>query len=151
MSKLRLPGSSDDHPDAARKHLLDAAALLHESRPDGAAYLSGYVVECALKSLWLLGLPSLPPKAPWPSGSKGHELSYLGATVSGLAAFAGPQAGRYLGAASRNVGVSAIAAWNPAMRYESESRTQADAVAWWALADAVFMETIAQMQLDGVL
>jgi hypothetical protein len=52
MSRLALP-NGDDHPDAAHKHLLDAEALLTQQRADGAAYSSGYVVECALKSLWL--------------------------------------------------------------------------------------------------
>lgn len=52
MSKLRT-SNGDDHPEAAHKHLLDAQTLMGQQRADGAAYLSGYVVECALKSLWL--------------------------------------------------------------------------------------------------
>lgn len=47
-SKLAL-ASGDDHPEAAAKHLADAAALMAAARPDGAAYLSGYVVERGLK------------------------------------------------------------------------------------------------------
>ena len=43
--------NGDDYPDAARKHLEDAKVLLAGSRPDGAAYLAGYVVECALKTV----------------------------------------------------------------------------------------------------
>lgn len=53
MSKLARP-NGDDYPEAASKHLRDAAALLAAARPDGAAYLSGYVVECSLKSIYQL-------------------------------------------------------------------------------------------------
>ena len=50
MSNLKQP-DGDDYPEAALKHLLDADTLLKGRRFDGAAYLSGYVVECALKTL----------------------------------------------------------------------------------------------------
>ena len=43
--------SPDDYPQAARKHLLDAMVLEAAERFDGAAYLSGYVVECVAKAL----------------------------------------------------------------------------------------------------
>ena len=41
----------DDFPKVALKHLQDAQALLKSNRFDGAAYLAGYVVECALKTM----------------------------------------------------------------------------------------------------
>lgn len=50
MSNLRQ-ASGEDYPDAARKNYLDARALMARRRYDGAAYLSGYVVECLLKTL----------------------------------------------------------------------------------------------------
>ena len=53
MSRLKTV-QGDDHPEAAGKHLLDAGALLAAGRADGAAYLSGYVVECSLKSIYQL-------------------------------------------------------------------------------------------------
>src|SRR5450759_3389212 len=43
--------SGEDYPDAAIKHCDDARSLLSASRPDGAAYLAGYAVECTLKTL----------------------------------------------------------------------------------------------------
>lgn len=49
MSRLKRP-NGDDYPEAARKHLRDADALFRGGRFDGAAYLTGYVVECALKT-----------------------------------------------------------------------------------------------------
>ncbi len=149
MSKLRLPGG-DDHPAAAQKHLLDAAALIHQERPDGAAYLSGYVVECALKSLWLSEIA--PPLAtpPW-KGAQGHNLTFLEATVSTLATAAGARVARYFKAASVGVPSSAINGWDPEMRYRPEAMTLADANTWWKIADEVFMETIGRMLLDGVI
>jgi hypothetical protein len=49
----RLAKDEDDHPEAARKHLDDARVLRRAERLDGAAYHSGYVVECALKAVLL--------------------------------------------------------------------------------------------------
>lgn len=53
MSRIKR-NNDDDHPGAAGKHLADALTLLDAGRADGAAYLSGYVVECALKSVLIL-------------------------------------------------------------------------------------------------
>lgn len=149
MSKLQT-SNGDDHPEAARKHLLDAQKLLGQQRPDGAAYLSGYVVECALKTLWLhqTGVPA-GKSMPW--GKKGHDLNYLAAQASALAAVAGAKISRYYKQAASNVSSSAIAAWRPEMRYWPETMTFGDAEAWCRIADNVFQETVAQMRLDGVL
>jgi hypothetical protein len=149
MSNLRLP-NGDDHPDAAHKHLLDAQALLVQHRPDGGAYLSGYVVECALKSLWLheTGVPS-GKTLPW--GKKGHDLNHLAAEVSTLATVAGSKTARYFGVATQGVSATGIAAWTPEMRYRPATMTLGDAQAWCEVADKVFEETIAKMRLDGVL
>ena len=141
MSKLQtLDG--DDYPDAALKHLLDAQTLLGQQRADGAAYLSGYVVECALKSVWQLetGKPR-----------KGHDLPVLAQAVSAVATVAGAKTARYFKAATSGVLSSAIAAWKPEMRYQSPSMSVGDAQAWCNVANAVFLETVGQMRLDGVL
>ena len=50
MGGLRQ-ANGDDYPEAAGRHLQDANALLAGERHDGAAYLAGYVVECAMKTL----------------------------------------------------------------------------------------------------
>ncbi len=150
MSRLRL-GNGDDPPDAAHKMLLDAAALLLADRADGAAYLSGYVVECALKSLWLNALGTVPADVPWKKGAGGHDLVALAKSVSTLAASAGPQIARYFKASTAAVPSSAIGAWDPIMRYRPESFALTEAQDWWKIADEVFGETIAQMRLDGVL
>ena len=148
MSKLRT-SQGDDHPDAALKHLLDAQALLGQNRTDGAAYLSGYVVECALKSLWLheTGVPPI-SSMPW---GRSHGLSFLATNVAALASVAGAKTARYFNLTTSGVPSSAIGAWKPEMRYRSPSMSAGDAQAWCNIADAVYLETVAQMQLDGVV
>ena len=141
MSRLRMP-DGDDHPDAAQKHLLDAGVLLAQQRPDGAAYLSGYVVECALKSLLILETKVAPRQ---------HSLQSLVAQLSGLATFAGPKTSRYFGPATRGVPSSAIGSWRPEMRYHAPSMAFGDAEGWRDCARDVFQETVHQMRLDGVL
>ena len=141
MSRLRT-GNGDDYPEAAHKQLLDAQALLGQQRADGAAYLSGYVVECALKSCWQLetGQPR-----------HGHDLNRLALAVGAVAMVAGAKTARYFGVAASGVPSSAIAAWRPEMRYQSATMMQGVAQTWCNVADAVFHETIARMRLDGVL
>lgn len=149
MSKLRTP-TGDDHPEAAHKHLLDAQTLLGQQRPDGAAYLSGYVVECALKSLWLYET-GVPTNNAMPWGKEGHKLEFLTNQVSAWATVVSAKTARYFGVATSSVPSSVIAAWKPDMRYRPSMMTTGDARAWCNVADAVFHETVAQMRLDGVL
>jgi HEPN domain-containing protein len=141
MSRLRSP-SGDDHPDAAHKHLLDAEALLDKQRADGAAYLSGYVVECALKSLHVLETGQ---------ELRGHDFRSLAAQVDAVATVAGAKTAKYFGRATSGVLSSAIAAWKPEMRYHAPSMTLRDAQSWHDCAREVFQETVHQMELDGVL
>ena len=141
MSRLRLT-NGDDHPDAAQKHLLDAGVLLAQQRPDGAAYLSGYVVECALKSLHVLETG----RAVW-----GHDFGSLVKQVSAVATVAGAKTARYFGPATSGVLASAIRGWTEEMRYRAPSMALGDAESWHACARDVFQETVHQMRLDGVL
>ena len=141
MSRLRLP-NGDDHPDAAQKHLLDAGVLLTQQRPDGAAYLSGYVVECALKSLYILETGQ---------ALRGHDFRSLVGQVNAVAMVAGAKTAKYLGRATSGVLTSAIGGWTPEMRYHAPSMALGDAQSWHACARDVFQETVHQMRLDGVL
>jgi len=134
--------NGDDYPDAARKHLLDAQALLAAQRHDGAAYLCGYVVECALKSLIVLE-GKTPPQT--------HRIDNLRTQVNRLAVTAGARAARYLGHATQHLAAAAITHWTPEMRYHAPAMTLRDAQAWFQEADDVFQETIQQMQIDGVI
>jgi hypothetical protein len=141
VSRLQLP-NGDDHPEAARKHLLDANALLASGRADGAAYLSGYVAECALKTLFV-----------YETGQhlSGHNYQTLVSQVNAVAKVAGAKAARYFGPRACGVASSALGGWTPGMRYRAASMTQADASAWHAEAEGIFRETVHQMQLDGVI
>jgi hypothetical protein len=141
VSRLRLP-NGDDPPDAAHKHLLDANALLASQRADGAAYLSGYVAECALKTLFV-----------YETGRhlSGHDYQTLLSQINAVATIVGAKAARCFGPRARGVASSALGGWTPGMRYRAASMTQADASAWHAKAESIFRETVQQMQLDGVI
>ena len=141
MSRLQLP-NGDDHPDAAQKHLLDAGVLLAQQRPDGAAYLSGYVVECALKSLHALETGE---------ALRGHDFRSLVGQVNAGATVAGAKTAKYWGRATSGVLTSTIGSWKPEMRYHAPSMALVDAQSWHACARDVFQETVHQMRLDGVL
>lgn len=141
MSRLCLP-NGDDHPEAAHKHLLDAGALLAQNRTDGAAYLSGYVVECALKSLYVLETGS---------SIREHKFANLVTQVGAIATVAGARSARYFGKATRNVVASAIGAWCPEMLYRAPYMAYAEAQAWYLEAKKVYQETVFQMKMDGVI
>ena len=142
MSKLRT-SNGDDHPEAAQKHLRDAQSLLGQQRADGAAYLSGYVVECALKSCW-----QLETGRPW---YRRHDLRELGQAVAALASVAGSKTARYVKSATIGIPSSAIKGWSSEMRYWAPTMSVGDATAWCQIAENVFLETVGQMRLDGVL
>lgn len=141
MSHLRLP-NGDDHPDAAHKHLVDADVLLAQQRADGAAYLSGYVVECALKTLHILETGQ---------ALHGHDFRSLVSQVNAVATVAGAKTARYYGPATTSVLTSAIAGWTPEMRYGAPAMALGDAQSWLGCARDIFHETVHQMKLDGVL
>lgn len=141
MSRL-VNINGDDYPEAAGKHLIDASSLLTAGRADGAAYLTGYVVECCLKSIYQLetGQPL-----------RGHNLVSLHSQVSAVAAAAGSRTAKYLGIATTSILTSPIGSWQPDMRYRAASMSIADAQTWHHSAHHIFQETIAQMHLDGEL
>ncbi|MBI2528539.1 MAG: HEPN domain-containing protein [Candidatus Rokubacteria bacterium] len=142
MSRLRLP-SGDDHPEAARKHLEDASVLLPAGRADGAAYLAGYVVECALKSLILVAAGH-----PW-----GHDLNALGREALQLAALPEARSARYIPRMSQGHPLyDAASGWRETLRYrEPGAVTPADAGSWLGEAQAVYESAIVPMRLDGVV
>jgi HEPN domain-containing protein len=121
---------------------LDAGALLSRQRPDGAAYLSGYAVECSLKSIHVLETGK---------ELRGHIFSSLIQNVSAVATAAGAKTAKYLGPATRGIPSSDIASWKPGMRYRSPFMTVDIAKRWHACAEKVYYETVHQMRLDGVI
>lgn len=142
MSGLRL-ANGDDHPEAAGKHLSDAHVLLPAGRADGAGYLAGYVVECSLKSLILVGAGQ-----PW-----GHDLNALGVEALRLAALPGARSARYVPRMTPGHSLyDAAAGWRETLRYrEPGAVTPVDAGSWLAEAQAIYESTIAPMRLDGVV
>ena len=143
MSKFKCP-NGDDHPDAAGKHLLDALTLKENERFDGAAYLSGYVIECSLKTLIILQT----------KGSiGGHELDKLSRNVLELARLPTSKTARYNRVISSKLSIrDPVKGWKPILRYRAEgSLSPAEAEIWVNEAVAVYQSTVAQMKLDGVL
>lgn len=143
MSKFKCP-NGDDHPDAAEKHLLDALTLKENGRFDGAAYLSGYVIECSLKTLIIL-------QTKGPKG--GHELDKLSRNVLELARLPTSKTARYDRVISSELSIrDPVKGWKPILRYRAEgSLSPAEAEIWVNEAVAVYQSTVAQMKLDGVL
>ena len=143
MSKFRCP-EGDDHPDAAGKHLLDALTLKENGRFDGAAYLSGYVVECSLKTLIILQTRK---------AIKGHKLNELSNRVLELAKLPTSKTARYNKVISSNLSISdPVKGWKETLRYQaSGSISPAEAEVWVNEAMAIYQSTVAQMKLDGVL
>jgi HEPN domain-containing protein len=143
LSKFRCP-EGDDHPDAAGKHLLDAMTLEKNGRFDGAAYLSGYVVECSLKTLIILQT-----KKP----IRGHKLNELSNRVLELAKLPTSKTARYNKVISSKLSISdPVNGWKETMRYRaSGSLSPADAEVWVNEAVTVYQSTVAQMKLDGIL
>lgn len=146
MSRLALAGK-DDYPDAAGKHLDDAIKLADAGRFDGAAYLAGYVVECALKSLIVLASGA----QQW--GKKRHDLNALSAKALRLAALPHSRTAKYDPALNRAHSLyHSSSGWSPSIRYRPPG-VVAEHTAWEWLDEArdVYQRTIAQMRLDGVV
>lgn len=143
MSKI-AQANGDDHPEAAGKHLDDAAALLNVGRPDGGAYLAGYVVECALKSLVLVA--GGPPY--W-----GHDLDTLSRRALQLAALPEARTARYVpGATLGHTLYDPVYGWKETLRYRPAGViAPATAISWVNEARAVFQSTIVRMRIDGVI
>lgn len=142
MSRLRQP-NGDDHPEAARKHLDDTSVLSTGNRPDGAAYLAGYVVECSLKSLVLLE-----GGTPW-----GHDLNALSRDALRLAALPGARTARYIPRMTPGHTLyDPQGGWRETIRYRAPGCVdRATAASWVGEAQAIFESTIVPMQLDGVI
>jgi len=145
MSRIRQ-ANGDDYPESAAENLADALSLLAANRTDGAAYLSGYVVECALKSLVVVaaGNPL----------NFGHNLNRLSREALNLAALPGSKTARYI--PRLNPGPSIIDAppngWRETLRYrEAGAVTALTATSWLAEAQAVFASTIIPLRIDGLI
>ena len=142
MSTLKQP-DGDDYPEAALKHLLDADVLLTGRRFDGAAYLSGYVVECALKTL--IRVESGRPVR------HSHKLTGLLEEMDVLAVRAETRTGRlYVGVAA-TLKKADILRWKPEMRYRGPEVTSSEADAWLRDAREAYGLIVGSLILEGAI
>jgi hypothetical protein len=143
MSSLKQT-YGDDYPDAAEKHLNDANSLLNAQRFDGAAYLSGYIVECSLKALIQFETGQV---------SKDHEFDIIHKKMIRLCAQANSKTAKYVSSpAIQNLLKCNIVNWKPGMRYSSEGNVSpADSQKWVTEANEIFVSTIIEMKLDRVI
>lgn len=155
----RLAYQGDDYPVASKKHLDDAEALANSRRHVGCAYLAGYVVECALKTVLLF-------EASWESRAGtydprkladeqarlrlfSHGLRDLFEEVTRVCAAATSRSQRYLPKLSAH---AAILSWEVSLRYRPPSYLM-PIQAQEMLTDArkVYQQTIEMMARDQVL
>ena len=134
---------ADNYPEAARKHVLDSEALLKVKRYDGAGYLAGYAVECALKTLITVETSR---------GGGGHNLNDLSARALSLLSLPGQRTASYV----KQPGITSLmygaAGWRETLRYEPEgSVSQSDSEAWVSEARRLHDEVIIPMKKDGVI
>jgi len=131
----------DDYCSAAGKHLDDARLLLDSHRFDNSAYLSGYVVECALKLAVQLGGRR--------AKQYGHDLSRLVGPGLRLACQLSPSLRRYPVPSSPAVN-DVCGRWHPALRYQKKGTiAPQEAERWWAGADQVYRAIVVRFVLDG--
>jgi len=102
---------------AAGRHLNDTETLHHRARYDNAAYLAGYVAECALKSV-LTG-PGLPAHQ-----QLGHDLRLMTGNALLLAVAMSAARRRYNLPVSQDF-ADLVATWKPDERYAKEGTVSA--------------------------
>lgn len=145
----QLLENGDDYPDAASKNLDDARALLKAGRFDGAAYLSGYVIECSLKALVVF--EDSKGRPPWEAGrAKGylHRLRDLGTEALRLAEALGSVSARYQPKMRRDHTVHS--SWRESLRYRGTGAIAPMAAAeWLGEAERVWRSVVVEMKLDG--
>jgi HEPN domain-containing protein len=127
---------------AASKHLHDAELLVAAGRPDNAAYLSGYVAECALKGL-------LHAQHGFSGRGFGHDLPALSRAATSFAVALSPVVKRYIPPAGPDA-ASLLSAWAPDMRYQADQTIpEPTARMWLRAANSFHREIIVPMRLDG--
>ena len=132
---------SENFADAASRHLDDALLLKSEQRFDNAAYLSGYVVECAMKTV--LVASSMTTKR------LGHELQTLTVEAMPLLWIVAPAMRRYDVPASIEID-ELIRDWKPERRYDKTGDVDSmQAERWMSAARQVFDSFVVSSVLDG--
>lgn len=150
MSKLCL-SNKDDHPDAAGKHLNDALVLNHARHFDGAAYLAGYVMECALKTIVVLEAGM--QKGESTARALGHKLSRLSDEALRLHSLPSSKTARYAPKSIRSLSIlDKKFGWRAERRYQAPGLiSEQTAHVWLEEVKSVYESTIVKMRRDGVI
>ena len=139
--------TGEDYPEAALKHCDDARHLMSGNRPDGAAYLAGYAVECALKTLIQVEAGNVAPVMQWK-----HRLNDLSVEALRLAATATSKTAKYISApavTTLNYG-SPPAGWVEYLRYFPAGTIPAPTAEQWVTeAERLYTELIGELRKDG--
>lgn len=134
--------TTENFLSASKKHYNDATTLNAAIRHDNSAYLSGYVVECALKGM-IKSSSSLNPR------NFGHNVSALSSHVATLGAILSPSR-RHLTLPTSQDYIELLAQWKPEERYHAEG-TIIDAISTSRLTAAkeAFEAIVVPMILNG--
>jgi HEPN domain-containing protein len=137
---------SHDYPAAAEKHLTDAELLLNEGHPDGAGYLSGYVVECVLKTYILIEQTRINPS------DRHHKLNDLSQSALSFATIQNARTAKYpIATTAGHSMYDSNTGWRETLRYRPATTiTDTQAREWFTEAEAVY-SSIPQMKLDGLI
>jgi hypothetical protein len=137
--------SGEDYPDAARKNFIDSKSLMNRRRYDGAAYLSGYVIECIFKTLMLVdgGVPRFI-----------HDLNQLSTEAQRLFLLPASRTSRYFS----SFPLSTISynnpplGWNETLRYYKEGTIPRNtAASWFSEAGRLYRNCLGKLIKDGVV
>lgn len=146
MSNMRQP-SGEDYPDAARKHITDARALMNRRRYDGAAYLAGYVVECILKTIIQVDRGTNSPILEFR-----HDLNRLSGEALRLAGLPSSRTAPYLprGAFTSLLYANPPSGWKETLRYHYEGRIpKTTASVWLAEAKRLYVYVLGRLREAG--
>lgn len=127
---MSLPQDKDarQYYRVAYQRLEDGELLLRNRRAQASIYLTGYAVECILKSLLIVSTPA-------------------GQRVDVLRSFRGPSGHDLLGLRDRSVGARIqfdrhvakdlvhLSSWSTELRYLPDTGDEAEAKAFWQAAD----------------
>jgi HEPN domain-containing protein len=132
---------SEDYASAASRHWEDAEILFRAGRFDNAAYLSGYVVECALKILIQKGRAD--PSSLW------HDLPALAGDALLLACLMVPSIRRY--PLPRSADFEDLKRnWKSDMRYWPTGQvTESTAQRWLRASEEAYRAVVIEAVLDG--
>ena len=134
--------NGDDYPDAASKLIKHATVLQTNSCFDSSAYLSGYIVECCLKTFAQLEGKRVPIRE--------HDLNILSNDALRLAALPSTKTAKYAAALFHPIRLLGLGGWTVNIRYKAEgSISSITATEWLQDAQNLYNHSIVPMKLDG--